>query len=154
MLRTRSTPMVPSGGAHRVPHKCTFCCSFFCGAAQLSLQERSGDQLRQRAHRAVAVPLNISSDFKPSLLGSALEIKLKAQWLVCRKECVSKKGEFPLTIPAKSAVALHILVFRASFAKQPKPLANNATAFEPDALPLSGACDQGAISLWCQHLTL
>ena len=34
------------------------------------------------------VPLTITPDFKPSLLGSELEVKLKAPWLVCRKECI------------------------------------------------------------------
>lgn len=74
------------------------------------------------------VPLNISSDFKPSLLGGALEVKLKAQWLVCRKECIPEEGEFSLAIPAKSAVALNGPAFQASFAAQPKPLADIATA--------------------------
>lgn len=74
------------------------------------------------------VPLNISPDFRPSLLGGAVEVKLKAQWLVCRKECIPEEGDFLLTIPAKSAVALHGPVFDASFAAQPKPLADKATA--------------------------
>lgn len=74
------------------------------------------------------VPLNISSDFKPSLLGGALEVKLKAQWLVCRKECIPEEGEFSLAIPAKSAVALNGPAFQARFAAQPKPLADIATA--------------------------
>ncbi|MBB6558686.1 thiol:disulfide interchange protein DsbD [Acidovorax soli] len=73
------------------------------------------------------VPLNISSDFQPSLLSGALEVKLKAQWLVCRKECIPEEGEFLLAIPAKSAIALHGPVFQASFAAQPKPLADKAT---------------------------
>ena len=34
------------------------------------------------------VPLTIGPEFKPSLLNSGLDIKLKATWLVCRKECI------------------------------------------------------------------
>ena len=34
------------------------------------------------------VPLTITPDFKPSLLGSELQVKLKATWLVCRMECI------------------------------------------------------------------
>jgi thiol:disulfide interchange protein len=74
------------------------------------------------------VPLAITPEFKPSILGGALEVKLKAHWLVCRKECVPEEGEFSLSIPAKSAIALHGPVFQASFAAQPKPLAGQATA--------------------------
>ncbi|MFN9470022.1 protein-disulfide reductase DsbD family protein [Acidovorax sp.] len=74
------------------------------------------------------VPLNISSEFKPSLLGNALEVKLKAQWLVCRRECIPEEGEFLLEIPAKSAMALHGSVFQASWASQPQALEGHATA--------------------------
>jgi thiol:disulfide interchange protein len=74
------------------------------------------------------VPLTITPEFKPSALVGALEVKLKAQWLVCRKECIPEEGEFSLAIPVKSATALHGPVFQASFAAQPKPLAGQATA--------------------------
>lgn len=74
------------------------------------------------------VPLTITPEFKPSPLAGTLEVKLKAQWLVCRKECIPEEGEFSLAIPVKSATALHGPVFQASFAAQPKPLAGQATA--------------------------
>lgn len=72
------------------------------------------------------VPLTIAPDFKPSLVGAALVVKLKARWLVCRKECVPEEGEFSLSIPARSATALHGSAFKASFAAQPKELAGPA----------------------------
>src|SRR6478735_3743007 len=34
------------------------------------------------------VPLTIGPDFKPSLLDADLTVKLKASWLVCKKECI------------------------------------------------------------------
>ncbi|MES3003395.1 MAG: thioredoxin family protein [Pseudomonadota bacterium] len=68
------------------------------------------------------VPLTITSDFKPSLLGSDLEVKLKAAWLVCRKECIPEEGEFALKIPVKSTTALNAQAFQASFDAQPKPV--------------------------------
>ncbi|MDO8770820.1 MAG: protein-disulfide reductase DsbD family protein [Burkholderiaceae bacterium] len=74
------------------------------------------------------VPLTITPEFKPSPLAGALEVKLKAQWLVCRKECIPEEGEFSLSIPVRSATALHGPIFQASFAAQPKPLAGQATA--------------------------
>ncbi|VTY39848.1 Thiol:disulfide interchange protein DsbD [Xylophilus ampelinus] len=73
------------------------------------------------------VPLTIAPEFKPSLLANALEVKLKAQWLVCRKECIPEEGEFALAVPSRSATALHGPAFQASFAAQPKPLAGQAT---------------------------
>ncbi len=81
------------------------------------------------------VPLTVTPEFKPSLLAGTLEVKLKATWLVCRKECIPEEGEFSLAIPAKSATALHGPAFQASFAAQPKPLAGEASAtIETDAL--------------------
>ena len=47
------------------------------------------------------VPLTIAPDFKPPLFASDLEVKLKASWLVCRKECIPEDGEFVLKIPAQ-----------------------------------------------------
>ncbi|WP_454914097.1 protein-disulfide reductase DsbD family protein [Variovorax gossypii] len=74
------------------------------------------------------VPLTVTPQFKPSLLGGDLEIKLKAQWLICRQECVPEEGEFALKIPARSATALYADVFNASFQAQPRPLAGAGTA--------------------------
>jgi len=73
------------------------------------------------------VPLTVTPQFKPSLLGGDLEIKLKAQWLICRQECVPEEGEFALKISARSATALYADVFNASFQAQPRPLAGAGT---------------------------
>ena len=53
------------------------------------------------------VPLTVTPDFKPSLLGGDMEVKLKASWLVCKKECIPEEGEFALKMPARSTTALH-----------------------------------------------
>ena len=74
------------------------------------------------------VPLTITPEFKPSLLGGTLEVKLKAQWLVCAKVCIPEEGEFTLAIPVRSATGLHGPAFQASFAAQPRALAGQATA--------------------------
>ncbi|MBC5765063.1 protein-disulfide reductase DsbD family protein [Ramlibacter albus] len=68
------------------------------------------------------VPLTVSPDFKPSVLKSDLEVKLKANWLVCRKECIPEEGEFVLNVPTKSSTAVNGAAFDAALAKQPKPL--------------------------------
>lgn len=69
------------------------------------------------------VPLTIGPEFKPSLLASELTVKLKAAWLVCRKECIPEEGEFTLSLPTKGSTALNAAAFNAAQAAQPKPLA-------------------------------
>lgn len=69
------------------------------------------------------VPLTITPDFKPSLLNPDLTVKLKASWLVCRKECIPEEGEFTLSIPVKGSTALNGAAFDAALAAQPQPLA-------------------------------
>ena len=70
----------------------------------------------------LAVPLTISPQFKPSLLSSDLDIKLKALWLVCRKECIPEEGEFALKLPLRSTTAIHGAAFAAAAAAQPRPV--------------------------------
>jgi thiol:disulfide interchange protein/DsbC/DsbD-like thiol-disulfide interchange protein len=72
------------------------------------------------------VPLTITPEFKPLLSAGALQIRLKAQWLVCRKECIPEEGGFTLAIPSKGATGLDGPVFQATFAAQPKPLSGKA----------------------------
>jgi thiol:disulfide interchange protein len=68
------------------------------------------------------VPLTISPEFKPSLLNSDINIKLKATWLVCRKECIPEEGEFAIKLPVKGSTALNSAQFNAAFAQAPKPV--------------------------------
>ena len=74
------------------------------------------------------VPLTITPDFKPSLLRGDMEVKLKASWLVCKKECIPEEGEFALKIPARSTTALNAPAFKAAFDAQPKPLGGQSKA--------------------------
>ncbi len=80
------------------------------------------------------VPLTITPDFKPSLLNPELTVKLKASWLVCRKECIPEEGEFTLSIPVKGSTALHGAAFDAALAAQPQPL----TATKDSRLTIDG----------------
>jgi thiol:disulfide interchange protein/DsbC/DsbD-like thiol-disulfide interchange protein len=68
------------------------------------------------------VPLTITPDFKPSLLSGDIDVKLKANWLVCRKECIPEDGEFSIKIPVRGSTALNTAAFNAAFAAQPKPV--------------------------------
>ena len=65
------------------------------------------------------VPLSIAQNFS----GSQLDIRLKATWLVCRKECIPQEGEFFLSVPVKSSTASNAKAFQAAFDATPKPLA-------------------------------
>jgi DsbC/DsbD-like thiol-disulfide interchange protein/cytochrome c biogenesis protein CcdA/thiol-disulfide isomerase/thioredoxin len=76
----------------------------------------------------LAVPLTITPAFKPSLLNSNLDIKLKAQWLVCKEECIPEEGEFAISIPSKGSTAINFEAFEAAFKAQPKPLLVNVGA--------------------------
>ena len=69
------------------------------------------------------VPVTVTPEFKPGLLSGDLEIKLKASWLVCKKECIPEDGDFVLKVPARSTTALNGAAFEAAFAATPKPLA-------------------------------
>ena len=74
------------------------------------------------------VPLEVASTFKPPLAltgagGPAeLQVRLKASWLVCRKECIPEEGEFSLALPVQGSTALHKAEFDAAQAAQPAQL--------------------------------
>ena len=48
------------------------------------------------------VPLIITPEYKPGVLDEAMDIRLKASWLVCRQECIPQDGEFALKLPLRS----------------------------------------------------
>ena len=74
------------------------------------------------------VPLTIAPDFKPSVLGGDIEVKLKASWLVCKKECIPEEGDFTIKLPAKSTTALNSAAFQAAFDAQPQALKGESNA--------------------------
>ncbi len=70
------------------------------------------------------VPVTIASHFKPDgVLSPGLAVKLKASWLVCRKECIPEEGDFSLTVPTASATGLHGAAFEAALKSAPRPIA-------------------------------
>jgi thiol:disulfide interchange protein/DsbC/DsbD-like thiol-disulfide interchange protein len=79
----------------------------------------------------LAVPLTVTPAFKPSLLNSNLDIKLNAEWLVCKDVCVPEEGEFALSIPTKGSTAINAAAFEAAFKAQPKDIINNVGASIP-----------------------
>jgi thiol:disulfide interchange protein len=86
------------------------------------------------------VPLTITPAFKLSLLTSDIDIKLKATWLVCRKECIPEEGEFALKLPVKGSTAINSAQFNAAFAQGPKPvLLAVAGVSTPSSLTIDGS---------------
>ena len=57
------------------------------------------------------VPLEVSTLYKPpmALAGGtpAMDIRLKASWLVCRKECIPEEGTFTLALPLQGSCLLY-----------------------------------------------
>ncbi len=72
------------------------------------------------------VPLQVA----PGFTGTQLNIKLKAAWLVCKKECIPQEGEFALSLPVKSSTALQGALFQAAFDATPKSLKSDASQIE------------------------
>ena len=75
------------------------------------------------------VPLTITPDFKMPLMASntsALDIQLKASWLVCRLECIPEEGEFALRLPLRSSTAFNTSAFEQAQAAQPQALVADA----------------------------
>ncbi len=72
------------------------------------------------------VPLTIGPGFQPGVLSGNLEVKLRASWLVCQKECIPQDGEFVLKMPARSSTASHRADFDAAAHAQPAPVADSS----------------------------
>jgi thiol:disulfide interchange protein len=71
--------------------------------------------------------------------GQALDVTLRADWLVCKEVCIPEGGDFVLSLPAQAATAAHADLFEAAAAAQPQAVAGaRATAaVEGDTLVVS-----------------
>ena len=64
---------------------------------------RAARQLRLRRHAAAAGARHGGADFR----GASLDVKLRADWLVCKVECLPQSGEFSLRVPAAASTVAH-----------------------------------------------
>ena len=78
------------------------------------------------------VPLTLSADFKPPALASEIDIRLQANWLVCRRECIPEEGSFSLKLPLRGSTALHAAAFTAALAAGPRPLTGPPGGAQPE----------------------
>jgi thiol:disulfide interchange protein len=72
------------------------------------------------------VPLTVAAGFD----APQLDVKLRASWLVCRKECIPQEGEFSLSLPARGSTAASGAAFQAAFDAAPRPLPTGASQLE------------------------
>ncbi len=72
------------------------------------------------------VPLTIA----PGFSAAQLDVKLKASWLVCRKECIPQEGDFALRLPVNSSTAASGALFQATFDATPKALPTGASQMD------------------------
>ena len=78
------------------------------------------------------VPLTLGADFKPPALASEIDIRLQANWLVCRRECIPEEGSFSLKLPLRGSTALHAAAFTAALAAGPRPLTGLTGGAQPE----------------------
>ena len=78
------------------------------------------------------VPLTLGADFKPPALASEIDIRLQANWLVCRRECIPEEGSFSLKLPLRGSTALHAAAFTAALAAGPRPLTGPPGGAQPE----------------------
>jgi thiol:disulfide interchange protein DsbD len=54
---------------------------------------------------------------------AALDVKLRADWLVCKEVCIPQGGDFALSLPAQAATAGHAAAFEAAWKSSPQAVA-------------------------------
>ena len=74
------------------------------------------------------VPLTVAPGFKDE----QLSVRLKASWLVCRRECIPQEGEFVLNVPARSSYAAQGAAFEAARKASPQALAGGSGQITPE----------------------
>lgn len=82
----------------------------------------------------LAVPITVSRALPESQ--THVTISLKAQWLVCKTECIPEEGEFALKVPVRGSTALNRAAFDSARANLPKPH-GGAASFAPQAAALA-----------------
>ena len=63
------------------------------------------------------VPLRVDAGFT----GTALDVRLTAQWLVCKEVCIPQQGDFALSVPVQASSASNAADFEAAAARMPRP---------------------------------
>jgi len=79
------------------------------------------------------VPLKVSDEFR----ADTLDVKLRADWLVCKESCIPQSGEFSLVLPARSTSVAHAELFAAADAALPRRLESASASAKVDGQALA-----------------
>ena len=69
----------------------------------------------------LSVPITVSANFQFPPTGG-LPLRLQADWLVCRQECIPQEGQFGLNLPSNAPQTQHTQLFEAARALSPQAL--------------------------------
>ncbi|MDD0838854.1 protein-disulfide reductase DsbD family protein [Curvibacter sp. HBC61] len=72
------------------------------------------------------VPVQVSRDWRAT--GDTLPVRLHAQWLVCREECIPEQADLALDVPVAGSTAAQAPAFAAARAAQPQALKGEHSA--------------------------
>ena len=78
------------------------------------------------------VPVTVPAGFSDA----RFDVKLQAEWLVCKEVCIPESGEFVLSVPAQAATAGQAALFEASRAAMPVALPGVQGSAEPQGASL------------------
>ena len=82
----------------------------------------------------LAAPVKVGG----GLTGREIEVRLQADWLVCKEECIPQSGQFVLKLPLAASLAEHSDTFEQLLATQPVRIspAQQPVSFDADGLLL------------------
>ena len=63
--------------------------------------------------------LPVTLKLPPGFAAPALQVKLQAEWLVCREVCIPESGDFSLSVPSQGSTVGHAAVFQAAAEAMP-----------------------------------
>ena len=67
------------------------------------------------------VPVTFEPGFAAPVGAQAIDIRLHANWLVCKQECIPEEGRFQLSLPLRASTAEHRAAFEATWRATPQP---------------------------------
>jgi thiol:disulfide interchange protein DsbD len=83
------------------------------------------------------VLLPVTATVAPDFRGASLDVRLRADWLVCKEVCIPQSGDFALSIPAGSSTAAHADAFAQARAAKPQALPAATTEAKLDGQVLA-----------------
>ena len=83
------------------------------------------------------VLLPVTATVAPDFRGESLDVRLRADWLVCKEVCIPQSGDFALSIPAGSSTAAQADAFAQARAARPQALPAATTEAKLDGQVLA-----------------